>query len=129
MEFKFDPNQQYQHDAIDAVVDLFEGQPRYADRLLTTLQEQPTQDNLQLLTLEIGAVGNNLLLDKPAILQNLQRIQDRNGLEVLDSSPFWSTGKRSPRPIVCLRSSALPISRSAQIWNTLGLSQPSRRAE
>ena len=31
---------------------------------------------------EVGAVGNNLLLDDSAVLQNLQSVQDRNGLEV-----------------------------------------------
>ena len=31
--FQFDPRQQYQLDAIAAVVDLFDGQPRDADKL------------------------------------------------------------------------------------------------
>src|SRR5680860_223719 len=85
MKFKFDPHQQYQRDAIDSVVDLFEGQPFDADRLVTTLQEHASEKAPRLVTMEIGAVGNNLLLDTPAILQNLQRIQDRNGLEVRDT--------------------------------------------
>ncbi len=86
MEFKFDPNQPFQLDAISSVVDLFEGQPNDAERLVTALRNHHTEDSgPQLLTLEIGAVGNNLLLDDPAILSNLQRIQDRNGLEVRES--------------------------------------------
>lgn len=83
MEFKFDPNQPFQRDAVDSVVDLFDGQPSDADLLLTALREEHLEESgLQLVTLEIGAIGNNLLLDKPAILKNLQRVQDRNGLEV-----------------------------------------------
>ena len=33
------------------------------------------------ITAETGAVGNNLVLDEDTILENLQRVQDRNGLE------------------------------------------------
>ena len=88
-EFKFDAHQKYQQDAIASVVDLFEGQPADAPALATTLTAQPVAENddqTSLLdenyTLEIGAVGNNLLLDDEVILQNLQAVQDRNGLEV-----------------------------------------------
>src|SRR5690606_4126042 len=34
------------------------------------------------LTQEVGAIGNSLVLDHNLILANLQRVQDRNGLEV-----------------------------------------------
>ncbi len=87
MEFKFDAHQQYQQDAIAAVVDLFEGQPPDAATLETTLigvVPESKTGTVELLELanEVGAVGNNLLLDDEAILQNLQSVQDRNGLEV-----------------------------------------------
>ena len=88
-EFKFDANQQYQQDAIASVVDLFEGQPADGAALATKLTAQLVEDTgeqASLLgenyTLDIGAVGNNLLLDDEVILQNLQAVQDRNGLEV-----------------------------------------------
>ncbi len=89
MEFKFDPRQQFQLDAIDSVVDLFEGQPSDVESIVTKLRQQPTkatgaQETLDLST-EVGAVGNNLVLDDEAILQNLQMVQDRNGLEIRDS--------------------------------------------
>jgi type III restriction enzyme len=88
MEFKFDPHQQYQQDAIAAVVDLFEGQPPDAATLETMLIEavpKSKTDTAELFELanEVGAVGNNLLLDEETILQNLQSVQDRNGLEVV----------------------------------------------
>ena len=86
MEFKFDAHQPYQQDAIAAVVDLFDGQPADASALETTLiGEQPEVGEQAVLDIavEVGAVGNNLLLDDATILQNLQTVQDRNGLEVV----------------------------------------------
>lgn len=86
MEFKFDAHQPYQQDAIAAVVDLFDGQPADARALETTLiGEQPDVGEQAVLDIavEVGAVGNNLLLDDATILQNLQTVQDRNGLEVV----------------------------------------------
>jgi type III restriction enzyme len=88
MEFKFDAHQKFQQDAIAAVVDLFEGQPPDAATLETTLvgnMPESKTGTMELLDLgnEVGAVGNNLLLDDDAILQNLQSVQDRNGLEVV----------------------------------------------
>lgn len=87
--FKFDATQQYQLSAINSVVDLFDGQPKDAEKLETTLRGQmPTIDDpdnsaLDLdLVQEIGAVGNRLVLDHHTVLANLQRVQDRNGLEV-----------------------------------------------
>ena len=82
--FQFDSRQQYQLDAIAAVVDLFDGQPRDADKLLVTLSaaaKETADGQLAVDTAqEIGAIGNNLVLDEAAILANLQAVQDRNGL-------------------------------------------------
>ena len=88
MEFKFDPNQPYQKEAIAAVVDLFKGQPRDASILESTLTSHLTEiGNQSLLDIvnEVGAVGNQLILDESALLENLRNVQDRNGLEVVDS--------------------------------------------
>ena len=87
MEFKFDAKQKYQQEAVAAVVDLFEGQPSDAGALETTLtgafSAAEGQTSLDIAA-EVGAVGNRLLLDQEALLQNLQAVQDRNGLEVVD---------------------------------------------
>ncbi|GAB2551032.1 restriction endonuclease [Brachybacterium huguangmaarense] len=86
--FQFDASQPYQLDAIASVVDLFDGQPKDAEKLVTTLRGAaalPNSDQAALdidLTQEVGAVGNSLVLDRDLILANLQRVQDRNGLEV-----------------------------------------------
>ncbi len=87
--FQFDPSQSYQLDAVNAVVELIDGQPKDAEKLLLTLRgraelEETDQATLDLdLTQEVGAVGNNLVLDRDTVLSNLQRVQDRNGLEVV----------------------------------------------
>lgn len=92
MEFKFDAKQPYQLQAIESLVQLFDGQPKDVDKLVTRLRGNATlegaidQAALELdLAQEVGAVGNNLVLDDSTILQNLQAVQDKNGLEVLDS--------------------------------------------
>jgi type III restriction enzyme len=87
MEFKFNPHQQFQQDAVAAVTDLFEGQPSDAAALESILVgEIANTGHFELFDIasEVGAVGNNLLLDDETVLQNLQIIQDRNGLEVVD---------------------------------------------
>ena len=89
--FQFDANQPYQKRAIRSVVDLFDGQPKDAEKLVTTLRGAavlPESDQAALdidLMQEVGAVGNSLVLDRDLILANLQRVQDRNGLEVAPS--------------------------------------------
>lgn len=85
--FKFDSHQKYQLDAIHAIVDLFDGQPEDAQTLVTTLHGTMTAREGELdldIAQEVGAIGNALVLDHTAILENLQKVQDRNGLEVGD---------------------------------------------
>ncbi len=89
--FQFDSHQPYQLDAIHAVVDLFDGQPRDAGQFDMTLRgavstAESVQGELAMDTAqEVGAIGNKLVLDNAAILANLQTVQDRNGLEVRES--------------------------------------------
>src|SRR5690625_1793201 len=88
--FKFDASQEFQLDAINSVVDLFDGQPKDPERLVATLrgrdvlkdtdQSALTMDHTQ----EVGAIGNTLVLDDFTVLQNLQHVQNRNGLEVAE---------------------------------------------
>lgn len=95
MKFHFDPRQPYQTSAIEAVTDLFDGQPADAEQLLTSFEytaalPQPSLDfagagEASSTFDEIGAYGNNLLLDEDTVLENLQRVQDRNGLEINDA--------------------------------------------
>ena len=95
MRFQFDPHQPYQTSAIEAVTDLFDSQPADADQLITSFRLLPAQsaliDQREFsgqrefdITAEVGAVGNNLVLDEGTILSNLRRVQDRNGLDITD---------------------------------------------
>ncbi|WP_244201015.1 DEAD/DEAH box helicase family protein [Lonsdalea britannica] len=85
MGFQFDSHQQYQLDAINAVVDLFDGQPKEADKIAIALRGSAVSREGELdlcIEEEVGAIGNHLVLDEGTILANLQAVQDRNGLEV-----------------------------------------------
>jgi type III restriction enzyme len=74
MKLQFDPNQDYQKKAINAIVDIFEGQPLSSSDLDFTL----TQGSLNL---SENGVANNIVLTDEQILKNLQEIQKRNGIE------------------------------------------------
>lgn len=85
--FSFDSSQEFQLAAISSVVNLFEGQPKDAQGFTTNLSGvDAPQDFAQLdfaSSFEVGAVGNNLVVDRELILSNLQSVQDSNGLEVV----------------------------------------------
>src|ERR1017187_6261817 len=78
MKIKFDGNQDFQLDAIRAIVDVVAGQP------LTRGSRQWQSDAFggELLT-EMG-VGNSLALSDEAILRNVRKIQTENELEPAD---------------------------------------------
>jgi type III restriction enzyme len=90
MQFKFDSNQEYQLNAIDAVIDLFEGQPK--------IMHQPSFSFGA-----IAAVANTLHLSDDDILANLNGIQrERNippddTLQCIEQEIEGLTGKRKAR--------------------------------
>lgn len=67
MEFRFDPNQEFQVKAIEAVADLFEGQTR--TRAVVRFQQG---------TLSLAAVANRLDLGEADLLANLRSVQRRS---------------------------------------------------
>ena len=84
MKLTFEPNLQFQQDAIKSITDLFEGQPMEDSIMEYDLKEAGTL-NL------INGVGNNLVLSEEQILENLKKIQERNELlvsEKLDGMHF-----------------------------------------
>lgn len=78
MKIQFESNQQYQLDAVDAVVNVFDGQPRARGQYEVNLVDT----SLTLLN-ELG-VANQLILDEDAILCNVQAIQERNDIPAKD---------------------------------------------
>ena len=74
MQFEFDANQDYQRDAIDAIVQLFEGQIP----VRTTLQLSGESN--------FTAISNRLDLDSDQISDRLKEIQEANGIETNEFS-------------------------------------------
>ena len=64
MKIKYDSQQPFQIQAINAITGVFEGQPNDADAFATALQARAVSGAQAGLFNEIGAVGNNLLLDE-----------------------------------------------------------------
>lgn len=75
MKLTFEPNLQFQQDAIKSITDLFEGQPLEDGLFNFDLIEK---DTLQL----IDGVGNNMIISQDQILENLQSIQAANEIKV-----------------------------------------------
>lgn len=79
MKLHFDPNQQYQRDAIGAVVRVFEGQPPGEEPL-----DFAAAGGAEKLFGEAG-FANRLLLGKEQILRNVRIVQDAHGLPVCET--------------------------------------------
>ena len=77
MRLRFEPDLDFQQDAIAAVCDLFEGQE--ASRTQFAVALDPTAPLPGLVESDLG-VGNALRLREDALLANLQQVQLRNGL-------------------------------------------------
>ncbi len=80
MKLQFDPSQAYQIDAINAIADLFEGQPLAKGDFEIQMQQPDGQMQFEGDLL----IGNNLLLDQSTIIHNLHAVQQRNGIEKSD---------------------------------------------
>lgn len=74
MKLQFDKNQQYQLDAIQAVIDLFEGQDLNTSDFEFSLSDNATGS----LQFTEAGVGNRLTIAPEQILENLHKIQYQN---------------------------------------------------
>lgn len=79
MKIKFESGLDYQHDAINAIVDVFNGQ-EVCDSNFTVYSPEYI---LKQHSLELNQIGfaNKLSLTEDKLLENVQRIQLRNGLK------------------------------------------------
>ncbi len=76
MKLRFDPSLQYQLDAINAVVDVFDGQP-FARAEAAAFNAFQTAGLFQT---ELG-IANRLLVPEGELARNVHRVQERNGIE------------------------------------------------
>ncbi|MBS3918727.1 MAG: DEAD/DEAH box helicase family protein [Deltaproteobacteria bacterium] len=81
MKLQFDPNQQYQLDAVAALTDLFEGQPQGAPEYSVIHVEGMGGLFAGQTRTELG-VGNQLLFAEEKLLANTRGVQARNDIEV-----------------------------------------------
>lgn len=75
MKLHFSPNQDFQLQAIQSTVDIFEGQPLSKSEFEFSLAQAEGS-----LSFSEYGVGNNIVLGEDEILANVQRIQERNGV-------------------------------------------------
>ncbi len=90
MKLHFEADLDYQHDAIEAVCDLFRGQESCRSEFTVSFAAPNGQLPLGVVQSDLG-VGNSLTLPDDSILANLRAVQLRNGLaqsESLDSGDF-----------------------------------------
>lgn len=81
MKIKFDPNLDFQREAIDSIVDIFRGQETYQTNFTVAPLQKSAQMQLDFeeKQSELG-IGNRLKLLEEDILENVRDIQLRNGL-------------------------------------------------
>ncbi|CAN5178999.1 hypothetical protein BH11PAT4_BH11PAT4_3340 [soil metagenome] len=87
MKLQFDANQEYQLEAVQSVVDVFEGQPLLAEDFSVVVGSN--SKNLQII--DEQAVANSLGINESQLLQNIQGIQARNGVREkveIENSPL-----------------------------------------
>ena len=72
MNLHFDPNQQYQLDAVKSIVNIFDGQPLNQGDFGFSISESGQLFN------ENG-VGNRIVISKERILSNLRKVQEKTG--------------------------------------------------
>jgi len=88
MKIQFDPKQQYQLDAVNAVVELFDGQPLEKPDFSVIFQTMDTELFAGQARTELG-VGNQLVIGKERLLQNLRKVQESNDLELSEDVLGW----------------------------------------
>ena len=80
MKLKFDPTLQYQQDAINAVVNVFDGQP-FVQSAAMAFQSLQIGGLFQT---ELG-MGNSITLVDDDILKNVRTVQENNDIEKVEA--------------------------------------------
>jgi type III restriction enzyme len=80
MKLKFNSNQQFQIDAVNSIVEIFDGQPLHKGDFEISMQTDGKGIFGSQVQTELG-IGNNFILDESAILKNIHKIQDKNDID------------------------------------------------
>jgi len=88
VKIQFDPKQEYQLDAVNAVVELFDGQPLEKPDYSVIFQTMDTELFAGQARTQLG-VGNRLLLDEAKMLENLRAVQERHDLDLAEKVEAW----------------------------------------
>ena len=82
MKLKFQSNLQYQNDAIDSIVQIFNGQKSRQSNFTVLNSNNLNQEQISFGTLQTNlGIGNSLDLSDYDILENVQKIQMKNNLK------------------------------------------------
>jgi len=84
MKIKFESNQQFQIDAVNAITDIFEGLPVKQGSFEVSLTSEYEGMLKGIERSELG-FGNNLTLSNEELLKNIHSIQDRNNIKRTDT--------------------------------------------
>ena len=129
MKFHFDPNQQYQLDAVNSIISIFEGQPLEHGDLSFTIDEKDW-------LFQTDGVGNRLTLSEEQILENvinnpndkltgkkpIEFIQTTSPVVIVDEPQNMETEIRKRaienlNPLCTLRYSATHINRYNMVYS------------
>lgn len=92
MKLKFDSTQEYQIGAVNSFVALFEGQPIQKEEFSIVYPSKfSDQKQIDSFNTEIGT-ANQLLISEEKILQNLNKIQEKNEIDTTSESEFRYNG-------------------------------------
>lgn len=92
MKLKFDSTQEYQIQAVNSFIDLFDGQPlNQGDYTIEINAKAEIGQQLSTVQTELG-IGNHLAIDDETILKNLHNIQERNDLDPISEQEFKNYG-------------------------------------
>lgn len=85
MKLQFDPNQQFQLDAVSAAADLFEGQLKTNPSILLLKRAHSDTCSQAMQQTEL-AIGNRISITEDNLKKNLRTIQLRNDIETIQAN-------------------------------------------
>lgn len=91
MKLKFDSTQPFQIAAVEAIVNIFDGQPLNFGDFTVEINTAGTTGQGSIFQSELG-IGNNLTLNNETLRRNLHHIQEENDLDATPERDFAKNG-------------------------------------